>query len=166
MSLTAKFLFALNIVHTKDLGLVAARIALTNTLGPSFTDGTGANEVEVLYFATNALADAANHELDFLDGSLEDAYGDAITISKLKALYIKNLSTSANLLIGAAAATQLGIFADGASDKLSLPPLGEFFWSAPDATGLDTSVNAHLKFEHDGTGDSAPGYDIIAVGVD
>ena len=166
MSLTATFLMKLNIVNTKDLDLNDVLDVLTNTLGPSFTDGTGANQAQILFHDTTALADAANHEIDILDGSLTDAFGDAVTITKLKVLYIKNLSTTANLIIGGAAATQLGLFGDGASDKLHIPPLGEFFYSAPDATGLDTSVNAHLKFEHDGTGASAPGYNIIMIGVD
>lgn len=165
MSLNATFLMGLNIVHTQDNDLNESRDVLTNTLGPSFTDGTGANQIQTLYHDTRPLEDAANETIDLEDGSLFDKFGVAVEIQKLKGLYIKNLSTTANLLIGAAAATQLALFGAPANDILSLPPLGEFFYFAPDATGLDTSVNAKLKVEHDGTGASAPGYNIIAVGV-
>jgi len=166
MTLNAKVQMPLNITHSKELDLTEVKQALTNTLGVSFTDGALADQAEVLYHDKRALGDAANETIDLQDGSLSDAFGDAITIEKLKFLYIKNLSTTANLLVGAAAGNQLALFADPASDKLSLPPLGEFIFIAPDLTGLDTSANADLKLEHDGTGDSAPGYKIIAIGVD
>lgn len=165
MSLIAKLNLLLNITHTKDLDLNTPRDVINSTRGASLADGTGANQADALWHDNRTLADGANETIDLHDGTLEDAFGDAVTLDKLKAIYIKNNSTEANLFIGGAAATQLGLFAD-VSDVLKLPPGGDFFMSAPDANGIDVSTNSDLKLEHDGTGTASLTYDIIVIGVD
>lgn len=165
MSLIAKINVLLNITHTKDVDLNTLRDTMNLTRGVSFTDGTGANQAEVIFHDNRTLADAANETIDLQDGTLSDPFGDAVTMSKLKALYIKNNSTDANLLIGGAAATVLSLFAD-VTDILPLRPGGEFLITAPDANGIDVSTNADLKLAHDGTGSSSLTYDIVAIGVD
>lgn len=165
MSLTAKLNILLNITHTKDLDLNTLRDAINLTKGVSLANGTGANQADAIFHDSRTLADGANETIDLHDGSLEDAFGDALTLDKLKAIYIKNNSSDAYLHIGGAAATQLGLFND-VSDILKLPPGGEFLMTAPDANGIDVSTNSDLKLAHDGTGSSSLTYDIIAVGVD
>jgi len=170
MGLTAKVNIMLSLVHTKSLDLNTPTDTINETRGKSFTNGTGANQADTIWHDTRPLADAANDTLDLHTGTddagnITDAFGDAVTLDILKALYIKNKSTDANLLIGGAAATQLGLFADPA-DVLKLPPGGEFLYIAPDATGLDVTTNESLKLAHDGTGSSILNYDIIAIGVD
>jgi len=44
-----------------------------------------------------------------------------------------------------------------------IPPGGEFFWSAPDANGLDCSANDSLKIVHDGSG--TQDYEIVVAAV-
>jgi len=170
LSGTAKFGIRITINNTKALDLDTAKDYLDLDLGASFTNGEGANNANVLFHDTRTLADGADDTLDLHTGTddagnIVDAFGDAVTIDKLKALYIKNSSTDANLLIGGAAATQLGLFND-VSDIAKLPPGGEFLFIAPDATGIDISTNECLKIAHDGTGESALTYDIVVLGVD
>jgi hypothetical protein len=98
------------------------------------------------------------------DSSLSDAFGTAIAMTKLKGLMIRNNSSDANLEIGGAAATVLGLFKD-VSDILVLPPGGLFVFTAPDANGVDCSTNADLKIAHDGSGTSSLTYDIAVWGV-
>ncbi len=164
MTLTAKIPIAFNITNTKDVDLSTVRDFFNDTRGKNFTDGTGANQVDTLFHDNRTLADGANETLDLADGSLSDAFGDAVAIDELKVVYIKNNSTDANLLIGAAGATSIALFGD-VSDTLSLPPGGEFLFIAPDANGVDITTNADLKIEHDGTGSSSLTYDILVAGV-
>jgi hypothetical protein len=165
MSLTAKLNLLLNIEHTKTMDLNTLRDAMNLTRGVSLANGTGANQADAVFHDTRTLADAATETLDVHDGTLVNAFGDTLTLNKLKAIYIKNNSADANLLIGGAAATQLGIFADP-TDILKLPPGGDFFMTAPGSAGIDVSTNSDLKIAHDGTGTSSLTYDIIVVGVD
>jgi len=165
MTLSGKF--GLELVATDDRSEELSRLVdyLALSRGKTFSEGEGANQIDMVFHDQRDLDDGANETLDFHDGSLTNKVGISITMDKLKALYIKNGSTEASLIVGGAAATQVGLFAD-ASDKLVLPPGGEFAFIAPGASGVDISTNSDLKLEHDGTGSSSLTYDIIVFGVD
>ena len=165
MSLAATIKLLMRLTHTKAVDLSTLSDPLSLSRGVELTNGTGANQADTVWHDTRTLADGANETLDLHDGSLTDVFGDAVTIDELKVLYIKNNSTDANLLIGGAAATQLGLYND-VSDILKLRPGGEFLVTAPDAAGIDITTNSDLKIAHDGTGTSSLTYDIIAIGVD
>lgn len=157
----------MSIVVTDDNTDELSRLVdyLNLSRGVTFSEGEGANQFNMAFHDQRSLADGANETLDFHDGSLTNKVGVSITMDKIKALYIKNTSTEASLIIGGAAANQLGLFADG-SDKLVLPPGGEKLFIAPGASGVDCSSNSDLKLEHDGTGSSELVYDIVVFGVD
>ena len=166
MALTANCEVKMTLSYTKTTDLGTVPYVLNLGRGRTFTNGTGANKADVLFDDQRTLADGADETLDLRDGTLTDTLGVALTMDILRYLYIKNGSTDANLLIGGAAATPIGLFADAASDILSLPPGGEFVFFAPNATGIDLTTNAHLKLAHSGVGTSTLTYDIIAVGED
>jgi len=165
MSLSGKF--GLSLVATDDSTDELSRLVdyLNLSRGVTFSEGEGANQIDMVFHDQRTLVDGANETLDIHDGSLTNKVGVPITMDKLKALYIKNGSTEAGLIIGGAAADQLGLFSD-VSDKLVLPPGGEFLIIAPGASGIDCSSNSDLKLEHDGTGSSSLIYDIVIFGVD
>lgn len=143
---------------TADLG--QADNVLKISRGVSFTHGTGANQANA-FFSDQRGITSSGETLDLNDVVLLDAFGVGLALTKLKALYIKN-DTDAALTIGGAAATQLGLFT-AVADSIVIPPGGDFFWSAPDANGLDCSANDSLKITHAGAG--TQNYDIVVVGV-
>ena len=165
MSLTLKIAlsFGINYQKTVGLGNVSANFGLSK--GVTLDDLTPAAAADVVFQDNRTLADGTNETLDIHDGSLSDAFGDAVTIDELKMIYIKNNSADANLLIGGAAATQLGLFSD-VSDVLVLRPGGELLLTAPAVAGIDVTTNADLKIAHDGTGSDSLTYDIIIAGSD
>ena len=165
MTLSAQIAIKFNLSNQKALDLNTAKDIVSMSRGINFQNGTGANQANKLFHDTRPLGDAANETIDLHDGTLKDAFGDPLEIDKLKVLYIKNNSKDANLLVGGAAATQIGLFAD-VTDILKLPPEGDFFFSAPGDAGVDVTTNSDLKLEHDGTGSNGLTYDIVAVGVD
>jgi hypothetical protein len=128
--------------------------------------GTGANKVDVCWDSDDrALADSASETLDLRDGTLTDRLGQSVTMDILRGLAIRNNGTDSSLLVGGAAATQLGLFS-GADDVLRIPPGGVFLFTSPDATGLDLTTNAHLKIADSGEGAAGTTYDIVLVGED
>jgi hypothetical protein len=165
MALSTRILIKLNISLVDAENMGTRRHDINENRGITLTDGTGANKADTLWDDVRTLTDAASEELDLQDGTLTDSLGNAVTMDILRGLYIKNTSTDASLLIGGAAATQLGLFANG-SDILTLPPGGEFVYTAPDVNGLDTTTNPHLKLAHNGVGTSDLIYHIVAVGED
>ena len=142
---------------------------LTDTLnlsrGITFTYGVGAGQVNMVFHDQRTLVDAAAETLAFNDGSLTNKVGIQITMDIVKAIYIKNTSADASLIIGAAAANQMALFGAG-THTLILPPDGEHVYIAPDVNGLDIITNDELKFEHNGVGSSDLIYDLIVMGVD
>lgn len=168
MALTAKMAIELNIAYSASRDLADTQHPIILSRGPTLKSAEGAgndDHADVVWDDQRTLADTANETLDLQDGSLTDNLGNAVTIDILKALYIKNTSTDASLLIGGAAATQLGLFND-VSDVLKLQPGGEILLTAPLAAGIDTTTNSDLKLAHDGTGSSDLVYDIVVVGED
>lgn len=129
--------------------------------------GTGAGAVNVVYADTITLADAANTTLDlYASGSLLDVFGQALTMTALKFLYLNNNSSDASLLVGGGVSNDLDIFSD-TSDQLIIPPGGDaILWNDPSAAGLTVTTNKNLRLEHDGTGSNSMDVDVIAMGLD
>lgn len=137
---------------------------VTVTKGPNFSQGAGDSQANIFYHDTRTIASAGEtHDLA-AGATIKDAFGNNMSLTKLKGLVIVNLAAAANLLIGGAAATQVGLFSTG-TDVLELPAgEGLFVWTAPLAAGLDVSVNKNLKIAHDGGGNED--YEIYLIGID
>ncbi|MEN6424018.1 MAG: hypothetical protein ABFE13_01545 [Phycisphaerales bacterium] len=165
MSLTAKIVLGFDAVcqAVQSLSNLADRLSINRAL--ELTDGTGANQANVLFHDERTLADGADETLDLYGGSLLDALKNVLTMEKLKVLFLRNTSVEASLLIGGAATMPLDLFAD-AADVFKQRPGGVFLTTAPDANGIALTTNKNLKLAHDGTGTSALVYEIIAIGVD
>jgi len=162
---TGKVMILFNIVSYNDNDLSSVEDKLTLTAGANFADGTAADQANTLWSDTRTLADGASEEIDIHDGSVNNNFGNPLTLTKLKGLYIRNNSADACLLIGGGATTPIELFSDAASDKLKLPPEGENLFIAPNVDGVDVTTNSHIKLAHDGTGASTLTYDIIVIGV-
>jgi len=166
MSLASSIKLAFNCRFTtaRDLSTTVDPLNIDRSI--TWTDGDAADKADMIFHDTRSLADGANEELDlYASGSLTDPHGGALTIEKLKLVYLYNTSSDATLLVGAATANQVNLFSDG-SDILEIPPGGKFLWTAPGAAGLDVTTDKFLKLEHDGTGSSALEYEIILIGCD
>jgi hypothetical protein len=128
--------------------------------------GTGANAVNVIYADTITLADDANDTLDFYaSGTLVDVFNRTLTMTAIKLVYIKNNSADATLQVFGGASNDIGIIAD-TSDIVKIKPGGSFIWVDPSAAGLVITTNKNLRIEHDGTGTSTMAVDIIVMGLD
>ena len=168
MALTANFVLNVNFSFTNPLDLTTPKDTGQLTLPLALTNGTGDNQADKIFHDERTLSDEGTETLDFHDGSLTDAFGNALTLDKLKSLVIVNYSVEATLLVGGAAATVLPLFADD-TDIIKVPVAttlqpGIIWWAAP--KGIDITTNSDLKLTHDGTGTDSLTFRIIAVGVD
>lgn len=147
-----------------DMSTITSRVAFNESV--TWTYGTGANQCNLLYHDTVTLGDAANTTIDlYTDAALTDAFGNPLTMTAIKMLYIKNNSSDATLKVFGAAALDLLILT-GTTDEVEVHPGGVFYWVCPTAAGVDTTTNENLYLEHDGTGSSDMEIDIIAMGLD
>jgi hypothetical protein len=132
----------------------------------AFTDGTGANQAKAAFADVRTLAASANESLD-LAGGLTDAFGNAITFTKVKALIIEAAAGNTNdVLVGGAASNGfISLFGD-ATDVVKVKPGGAFAITAPDANGLAvTAGTGDLLKIANSAGGSAVTYTITVIGT-
>jgi len=97
--------------------------------------------------------------IDLNDGTLEDAFGDAIELVTLYAIYIKN-NTGSTLQIGAAD-HPVDIFGDSSADTFELVTGGTFIYLNP--TGLTLTPGSSDALNIAG---AAGACDIIIIGAE
>jgi len=156
--------FAVNLSFNKtvDLNVIDNPVNISDRF--SITFGSGANQYSQIYKKTVVLADGENSTLNLYDsGTLLDDYGNAVAISSLKLLYIKNNSADANLLVFGGNSADIPILS-AATAKYIIPPGGLYPYISPLAAGLNITTNKNLRLEHDGTGTSTMNVTIIAAG--
>lgn len=117
-----------------NVGLPASSTRLGISRQPSITfgDGVGANSFDKLYAASRTLS-GSSEDLD-LAGVLVDLYGGTITAARVKCLYIKNLSSTNDVVVGAAGSNPWATLLNS-TGTLTLPPGAWIVVATPDATG-------------------------------
>lgn len=105
-----------------------------------FTNGTGANQADILWVAQRTVASGANDDID-LAGVLSNAFGATITAAELAALIVVNRPLSGtpnttNLTIGGGS-NPITTFLGGSTPTVGpIRPGGVFLLSSPDAAGI------------------------------
>lgn len=131
-----------------------------------FTDGTGANQAKRVFTDTRTIAASANEDLD-LAGGLNDAFGAALTFTKIKALIVKADAANVNdVVVGGAASAQVASIFGNVADNINVKPGGLLMLVAPDVNGYAiTATSADLlRIANSGSGSSVT-YTIVIVGV-
>ena len=122
---------------------------------------------DVLYHELRPVAAEADETVDLTGGDLTDAFGEALTLVKVKAVYIRNNDELLGITIGGA--TALPILAD--AEKLNLPPLGSVLLQCPLTTLNTWAVAAGTSdiltiSKLAGTASTAsPNVDIVIIGT-
>ena len=143
-----------------ELGVTKTQVNIAR--GLSFAHGSGSGQSNVIWHDKLAVTTADTLDLNGVVFGLQDVFGTALVLTKLKALYIKNL-TGGNLTIGGAGAAALEIFGTPATDTLVLINNGQFMYIAPeDGLAIDDTKD-ELKFVHAEGG--AQNVEIVIVGV-
>ena len=140
MTLSAEIKVALSALQRGDNSFGGDRFAPRIEALLPFTDGTGANQANLLYAGERTVADGADDDVD-LSGALADAFGATITAAEVAALLLINAPISGNpnttaLTIGGADSPFEG-FLGGTDPTLGpIPPGGVVLLAGPSAAGL------------------------------
>lgn len=147
----------------EDLSTVRDRMYISEQV--ALATGTGNNQANQIFHDVRTLASGANEALD-LAGVLENPFGDVITFSKIKLIYIENRDAVNSLLIGGAASNGfIAPFGD-ATDKLRVAPSGFLVLTAPLAGYTVTAGTAdQLKVEHGAEDGTTADYVVVLMGV-
>lgn len=161
--LTARLVVALSGVLSQDMDVGTAgyplRFRSRHNLGSGY-DGFASEAAT----DTRMIAAGGSEDLDLAAG-LVDPVGEPVSIEAVKVLAIVADDGNAHdILIGAAAADPVGLFADG-SDVARVKPGGMVLFAAPDPYGYQLFDGAGLlRVANDG-GVSAVTYTVIVLGA-
>ena len=149
--------------YENDAALNSTLGVLTHVISDALATGTAAEKADLFYAQRRTLA-ATSEDLD-LAGILLDDYRAALTFVKIRGLLIHNLSTTTteNLAVGGAAATQFVNWVGNASDIVNVGPNGILFlWSPQDGYAVTAGTGDLLKID---AGSDTIIYDIIVIGT-
>lgn len=106
MGVTSTLSIAASVLQTKALDLTAAEDSLTFRRAVNLLSGTAAGQADKVFHDRRVLAASGTEDLD-LAGVLSDAFGVAITLARVKGLFISAAAANTNnVVVGAASATQ------------------------------------------------------------
>ena len=147
-----------------------AQDSLSFTDKDNFTNGAGANQGNQHWHDNRSVSSGADDDLD-LNATLTDAFGASVTFTKVKALYIRNKSTTDALRIGGGASNEwIGAATPflAAGDKIVLPPGADMLLRCPTAAGWTVTAGSAdtLRVSHPGTTSAAISYDIAILGAE
>ena len=140
-----------------ELGAAVDKLSLAR--GKTYGNGSGSDECDVIYHAVASITTL--DKLDFNGVVLKDAFGVGLAITKLKGLYIKNLTGGA-LEISNDGANVFPLF-DAATDVIHLANNGELMVTWPGAGMTIGGATGKIEFVHAEGG--AQNVEIVAVGV-
>lgn len=130
----------------------------------SLTSGVGANQADKVFADTRTLALSGTEDLDLV-GTLLDGFGAAITMVKLKALFLFAAAGNTNdVQLSRPASNGVPLFV-AAGDALPVRPGGAIAWIAPGTGVTVTPSTGHLLTVTNGGAGTAVTYDVILVGT-
>lgn len=178
-TLASKISYSASGTLAKALGLstsgsIAPKISKDLTLA----NGTSNDQADKIYFTSGSIALSADLDID-LAGSLTDAYGDALTFAKVKAIIVKNTSdeqdtpTAAGLKVGGgdtgdgtnAFDTWITSTAADGSEAVLVNAGGAFCLIAPDTGYTVTAATADILRLANTSGTEAVYYELMIIGT-
>lgn len=164
MALTVTISAALTASLTSALDHGTITLPIRLTAGSSLSNGTGANQADVIFSDQRTLAASGTEDLD-LAGSLTGMVGGTVTMATLKAVIVKADSGNTNdVVVSNSAANGVPLFG-AAGDSIAVRPGGTFMWIAP-GTGVTVTAGTGdlITFANSGAGTGVT-YDVVLVGT-
>ncbi len=124
--------------NTIALQTVQAVLAFPTT-AMEFVDGTGLNQVDMVYTETRTVAASTTEDIDVDAGGLLDAFGQVFTIAELKALIICAATANTNTVTILGDANSVPVL-DTAAATMDLKPGGCFVFVDPSAAGVPVTA--------------------------
>jgi hypothetical protein len=142
-----------------------APVTLNAVLDYAFTNGTGNDQVDLMYSDSVTLTTAANTEID-LAGVIADAsFGDVLTFATIKAIMIvSTLDANKVLTVGGAASNAFESWVTAAGDSLKIMPGGALVLIAPNTGYAVTAGTGDLLKVTNASGGSST-FDIYVFGT-
>lgn len=164
-TLTGTIKAALGLTYLGDLDLGSQKALLPFAAEISIGNGTGNGQANLAWWDNRSIAGSSSEDLD-LAGGLTDAFGQALTFTKVKGIYVKAAAANVgNIVIGGKPSTGFfaGLFGD-ITDKIKVAPGQSFLITNMNAGWTVTAATADiLLMANDAAGTAL--YDIAIIGL-
>lgn len=150
---------------TSDNDLSTVTQAFNYTKSQAFTNGTGADQANMVWSDQRTISASGTDDLD-LSGSLTNAFGTTISFTSIKGIIVYAASGNTNdVLVGGDGSAPLAEWVSDTSDVLVVKPGGMFALMNPAANGyaVTNSTADVLQIANSSSGTSVT-YDIILIG--
>jgi len=146
-----------------DLSTVAQAINYSKNY--SFTNGTAADQANMIFMDQRTIAASGTDDLD-LYGGLTNTYGTTINFTSIKGIIVYAAATNTNnVVIGGDASAAFINWVGAANDVINVKPGGMFALIDPNANGYAVTATTGdiLQIANSSSGTSVT-YDIILLG--
>lgn len=150
--------------NTLDLSFPSSNLII-NT-GINWAYGTGENQCNVICHDSRSISNTGE-TLDlstgaWTAGTAKDIFGNVLTMTFLKLLYLKNTHATEVLEVFGNTSNDLGIM-ESTADAMLIQPGGSFLWQCPTADGIECTGDKNLFIAAVTT---LVTYDIVLMGLD
>lgn len=152
--------------HSKTLDLGSPNYPFSNSAGVSYTTGTGAGQVDMVFTDIRTLAASGTEDLD-LAGVLTDAYGATMTFARIKSVHVAAAAGNTNNVQVTRPASNGVPWLMAAGDGIALRPGAAVTWAsgAADATGVAvTASTGDLITLTNSAGTTGVSYTVVILG--
>lgn len=167
MSLVSNVKINASGTHVVNLDKGAAEFKPSHLAHFQLLNGSGANQANQIFTDQRTLGISANEELD-LAGGLTDAFGNAITFTKIKAIIVSAAAgNGGDIQVGGSATNGFNDWVGAVGDLVAVKPGGAFAVVAPDVNGYAVTAGTGDLLKIANTDGAASGtYDITIIGVE
>lgn len=153
--------FANTYTNALDLSTPSDVLSLSKTW--TFANGKADDEAESQWHDQRTLAGSAVDSID-LYGALTDAFGQTLNFTKIKALYIENLSASDILRVGGGS-NALVNWIQTSGDQVNIGPGGAMLLVCPKTAGYAVTAGTADILTITNTGTGSNSYKIVVIGT-
>ncbi len=165
MPLDTNIAVSVTAAYTGASGPAALSSATNISDAYPLTDGIVAGKADKIYTANGTTAASGTTVLD-LAGVLNDAFGNALTMAKVKALYVKAAVGNTNDVVVTRPAANGVPIVTTAGAGVPVGPGGCFVWVRPDAAGVGvTPATGDLLHLVNSAGGTPVNWTIVIVGT-
>ena len=165
MAIDGKISTSISLVHASAYDFGGRYAEIKQALDLLFESGTGNNQADLVFSGQRTLAASASESFDLNGTTLLDAFGTAIAMAKIKAIYLKAAAGNTNnVIIGNVTNGIVGPFG-AATHSILVKPGGVFLWACP-GTGetITAGTGDLLKIANSG-GTTGVTYDLMLLGT-
>ena len=165
MSVNGQVRFVLGLEHTGADEATEPYEKLPS-INYDFTDGTGEDQMDMLYVDQRTLAASATEDLD-LAGGVTDSFGNTLTFTDVRMICVKASADNTNdVVVGGAASNAFVNWVADATDKINVKPGGTLLLVSPNdpSYAVTAGTGDLLRIGNGGAGTSVT-YDIYIGGA-